>query len=82
MKLVKGKRYEVIKDLFGCLAPGEIVVALEEESVSYFVELAHYKKGVFDPNMYFANNVHPLMDNEVKEIDDEDYTIKDSSRER
>jgi hypothetical protein len=44
MKLVKGKKYEVIKDLFGGVRPGEIVVALGEESVSYFVELSHYKK--------------------------------------
>lgn len=74
MKLVKGKKYEVVKDLFHCLKPGEIVVALEEKSVSYFVELSHYKEGVFDPNEYFAQNIHPLADHEVKEVDDEDYT--------
>ena len=74
MKLVKGKKYEVVKDLFHCLNPGEIVVALEEKSVSYFVELSHYKKGVFDPDKYFAQNVHPLSDYDVKEVDGEDYT--------
>lgn len=74
MKLVKGKKYEVVKDSFGCLRPGEIVIALEEESVSYFVELSHYKEGVFDPDEYFAQNIHPLSDDEVKEVDGEDYT--------
>lgn len=74
MKLVKGKRYEVIKDSFGCLRPGEIVIALGNESVSYFVKLEHYKKGVFDPDEYLAQNIHPLVDREVKEVDGEDYT--------
>lgn len=74
MKLVKGKKYEVIKDSFGCLNPGEIVIALEEESVSYFVELSHYKKGVFDPDEYSAQNIHPLTYNEVKEVDGEVHT--------
>ena len=74
MKLVKGKKYEVIKDSFGCLNPGEIVIALEEESVSYFVELSHYKKGVFDSDEYSAQNIHPLSGDEVKEVDGEDYT--------
>ena len=76
MKLVKGKKYEVIEDLFDGVRPGEIVVALEEESVSYFVELSHYKKGVFDLDEYFAQNIRllPLLADEVKEVDGEDYT--------
>lgn len=73
MKLVRGKEYRVLSDSFGCFRPGDIVVALEEDGVSFFIERESYEEGIFDPEHYPKHTYHPLMDNEVEELEDETY---------
>lgn len=65
----KGKKYRVIEDNSYFFIPGEIVVALENDSVPYCVREKEYL-GKTDLDCYCLASINPLKFSELEEIEE------------
>lgn len=65
----EGTSYEVISDSMGFFKPGDIVVALETDSVPYCCLKENYHGPISYVNQYAKNEVHALLDEELEEIE-------------
>lgn len=74
-KAIKGKRYRVVKDNIDIFKPGDIVISLETNTISWCVKEEEYKKALDDNGNLDLEIVSPLdtSEGELEEIEGEDY---------